>query len=96
MVLINRRRVVVGVDGSLASLRALRRGVAEARRHGADVHVVYVRPHLRPERYEAGFLVEVPDSNDWQDRQAEGLMAGWLADGLGGPPPDVPEHCGEH
>lgn len=35
-------RVVVGVDGSLASLAALRQAVAEARRDSAALHVVWV------------------------------------------------------
>jgi nucleotide-binding universal stress UspA family protein len=35
-------RVIVGVDGSVAGLRALRLAVAEARRRGAELHAIRV------------------------------------------------------
>lgn len=35
-------RVIVGVDSSVAGLRALRLAVAEARRHGAELHAIRV------------------------------------------------------
>lgn len=40
--MVERRRVVVGVSGSLGSLAALHRGVGEARRSGAEVLAVLV------------------------------------------------------
>ncbi|MBH1934507.1 universal stress protein [Streptomyces sp. AV19] len=36
------RRVVVGVDGSAGSLVALRQAAGEARRHGAELHPVFI------------------------------------------------------
>jgi nucleotide-binding universal stress UspA family protein len=46
-------RVVVGVDGSLASLGALRRAVAEVRRLGRQLCAVCV---VRPERLRFGLV----------------------------------------
>lgn len=92
MVPITRRRVVVGVNGSLASLRALRLAVATARGRGSDLDVVYVRPPARPDRYDAYFLAEIQDLNQWLDRQADQQLGRWLDDALGLLPTDVRIH----
>lgn len=88
---VGRPHVVVGVNGSLASLRALRLAVTAAGR-GSGLDVVYVRPPGSPERYDAGFLAEVQDLNQWLDRRAEEQVGRWLDDALGAPPTDVPKH----
>ena len=92
----HRRRVIVGVDGSLTSLRALRQGVDEARRRQADLTVIHVRPPARPNGQAA--LIGFPDPVPWPDeqtsrsldREAEALIATCIDEGLGGPPEDVP------
>lgn len=78
-------RVFVGVDGSLGSLRALRRAITEARRFGAEVHVMYARPPA------AGSELGVPTRRvDAElDDRAEAAVATWLREGLGAPPDDV-------
>jgi len=93
-----RGRVIVGVDGSVASLRALRQGVAEARRRNAPVTVVHVRQPARPNA-QAG-LTGFPDPGLWPDqqtvraldREAEALIATCIDEGLGSPPTDVALH----
>src|SRR5437870_589874 len=90
-----RGRVIVGVDGSLVSLRALREAVAETRRRQAKLTVAHVRPpgHPGAQAYMIGF----PDPTPWPgqqtsrslDRQAEALVATCIDEGLGGTPPDV-------
>ncbi|MCU1684727.1 MAG: hypothetical protein JWQ81_5466 [Amycolatopsis sp.] len=81
------RRIIVGVDGSVGSLRALRRGVAEARLTGATVYGVLAwmppggeaidrrapSPHLR--RY-------------WERSAWEQLQHAW-EEAFGGFPSDV-------
>lgn len=89
-------RVVVGVDGSLVSLRALREAVAEARRRQTKLTVVHVRA---PERPAAGsYLIGLPpvpaqwptqDTTPSLDRAAEALVAKCIDEALGGTPPDV-------
>lgn len=91
-----RRRVIVGVDGSLTSLRALRQAVGEAIRRQADLTVIHVRPPARPNGQAA--LIGFPDPVPWPgeqtsrslDREAEALIARCIDEGLGGPPEDVP------
>jgi nucleotide-binding universal stress UspA family protein len=93
-----KRRVFVGVDGSLASLRALREAAAAARRRRAELHVVHVRPRERP--IPLPLLVEFapvipprdPEPSDWPDRVAMGLILGCLRNGLGGAPADLDVH----
>lgn len=86
----DRSRVIVGLDGSLASLRALRRAVWEARQCDAELHVVHVRRPTRPDQYVAASRAGSPPPDEWLDRQAEGLIAGWLGEALGGAPIAVP------
>jgi nucleotide-binding universal stress UspA family protein len=81
------RRIIVGVDGSVGSLRALRRGVDEARSRGAVVYTVlaWTPP--------GGEMVDrrAPDAllcNYWQRTAWERLRAAWN-DAIGGFPSDV-------
>ncbi len=85
-----RRRVIVGLDGSLPGLRALRQALAEARQRAAELHVVHVRPPARPDHYALGLSTEAPPTDEWMDRQAEEFIATRLEEGLGGVPSDVP------
>jgi nucleotide-binding universal stress UspA family protein len=90
-----RRRVIVGVDGSLTSLRALREAVGEASRRDADLTVIHVRPPARSNAQAA--LIGLPDLTSWPaeetsrslDREAEALIATCIDEGLGGPPAGV-------
>jgi len=90
-----RRRVIVGVDGSLTSLRALRQAVDEAIRRQADLTVIHVRAPARPNAQAA--LIGIPDLTPWPgeqtsrslDREAEALIATCIDEGLGGPPVGV-------
>lgn len=86
----DRRRVIVGVDGSLPSLRALRRAAREARQHDAELDVAHVRPPTRPNQYDHAFLAGGPQPDELLDRQAERLIARALEEALGGAPTDVP------
>jgi len=86
----DRTRVIVGLDGSLASMRALHRAVREARARDAELHVVHARPSARPDHYQAAFRAGGPRPDEVLDRQAEALIDRTLEDALGGPPPDVP------
>jgi nucleotide-binding universal stress UspA family protein len=91
----HRRRVIVGVDGSLTSLRALRQAVNEASRRQADLTVIHVRAPARTNAQPA--LIGVPDLAAWPgeqtirtlDRYAEALIARCIDEGLGGPPEGV-------
>jgi len=93
-----RGRVIVGVDGSLGSLRALRQAVTEARRRHSTLAAVHVRAPVRPNAQAtfSGF----PDPMPWPgpevgrslDREAEGLVATCMDEGLGGPPEDLAVH----
>jgi nucleotide-binding universal stress UspA family protein len=89
------RRIIVGVNGSLASLRALRAAVAEARRRDARLTVIYVRP---PAHASASIgVLGIPDPTPWPgqqtvqslDREAEALIARCIDEGLGNMPADV-------
>jgi|SRR5581483_1457199 len=53
-------RIVVGVDGSQASLQALGWAAAEARRRGAVLDVVHAwhMPYVGPDHYLAGYASE--------------------------------------
>jgi nucleotide-binding universal stress UspA family protein len=81
------QRVIVGVDGSVGSLRALRRGLAEARLRGSVLYAV---------------LAWSPPGGEIADRRSSGahLRLRWeqtawerlqkaCTDALGGFPPDV-------
>ena len=90
-----RRRVIVGVDGSLASFQALRQAVVEARRRQADLTVIHVRAPVRPNAQ--GAVIGFPDLPTWpgeetsrsRDREAEALIVTCIDEGLGGPPAGV-------
>ncbi|MGH3321745.1 MAG: universal stress protein [Streptosporangiaceae bacterium] len=85
----------MGLDGSLASLRALRRGVTEARHGSAELHAVHVRQHARPRNYRAGVLGAAAETQlleERLDQQADGVIAACFREGLGGTPADVTVH----
>ena len=90
-----RGRVIVGVDRSLGSLRALREAVAEAMRRHSTLAVVHVRAPVLPNTQAAfsGFPEPLPrpgsDAGRALDCEAEGLIASCIAEGLGGPPEDL-------
>ena len=89
---VRRRRVIVGVDGSLTSLRALREAVGEASRRHADLTVIHVRAPARTRAPTA--FIGIPEMTPWPgeetsrslNRQAEALIATCIDEGLGGPP----------
>ena len=88
-------RVIVGVDGSLVSLRALREAVDEARRRQARLVVVHVRSPARPsaQTYWIGLapptLWPTQEATRSLDRAAEALVARCIDEALGGTPPGV-------
>lgn len=90
-----RRRVIVGVDGSLASLQALRQAVVEAVQRQADLTVIHVRAPARPNAQVA--LTGLPDltvrpgeeTSRSRDREAEALIGTCIDEALGGPPAGV-------
>lgn len=92
----NRSRVFVGVDGSLASLRALREATSQARQRHAELHVVHVRPP-GPAMPAMPFLIAPspgtlrPDHEavNALDQDAEELILTCLRDALGTLPPDL-------
>jgi nucleotide-binding universal stress UspA family protein len=81
----------------LASLRALREAVDEARRRAAPLTVVHVRPpaHLDPSVGVAGVVPypaswpSQPVGDDALDQEAGALISRCLEEGLGGVPRDV-------
>lgn len=73
-------RIVVGVDGSKASLNALRFAHRQARLTGAELHAVTTW------NYPPTFDIPVADGPDWQ-RDAETILDTALAEAL--PPRDV-------
>lgn len=78
-------RVIVGVDGSLACMGALRRAVTEARRAGASLYAVAV---VQPwHRYD----LELPDPRAEQVALAAGhdLLRATFDAALGGVPDDL-------
>lgn len=88
-------RVIVGVDGSLVSLRALREAVAVARRRDARIVVAHVRAPEYPKAQTS--LLGLTDLTPWPtqettrsfDRAAEALIATCIEEGIGGTPPDI-------
>ena len=96
MAAVHRGRIIVGVDRSLISLRALRQAVGEASRRQADLTVVHVRrPAAQPNAQPA--LIGIPYPTPWPnegtgpslDREGEVLIATCINEALGGPPADV-------
>jgi nucleotide-binding universal stress UspA family protein len=77
-------RVIVGVDESLAALRALRVGLAEARRRGAELHAVRAWT-VGPRYYGAGVAYLPPD----EPKLAAEMVAEAFREAMGGPPVDV-------
>jgi nucleotide-binding universal stress UspA family protein len=81
------RRIIVGVDGSVGSLRALRRGVAEARLTGATVYAVlaWTPPggELIDRRAPSAHLRRFWERSAWEE-----LQKAWT-EALGGYPADV-------
>jgi nucleotide-binding universal stress UspA family protein len=92
---VHSRRVIVGVDGSLNSLRALREAVVEARRRDARLIVIHVRApaHSSAPIGVIGILDPSPcpgqQTNCSRDREAEVLIARCIDEGLGDKPADV-------
>jgi nucleotide-binding universal stress UspA family protein len=78
-------QVVVGVSGSLASLQALRYGVAEARRRRAGLTVLHA---YRPGACSDPAVLDALRESEL--RAAQQRLRRWLDDGLGGPPTDLP------
>jgi nucleotide-binding universal stress UspA family protein len=80
---IERSRVIVGVDGSLAGLRALRVAVAEARRRGAALHALRAWP------YESSVgLVGDMWARAAREAAADAIV-GVFAEAMGGVPDDI-------
>jgi nucleotide-binding universal stress UspA family protein len=77
-------RVIVGVTGSLASLNALRRAVAEARTRNAVLQVVHVC------RVQAGDPAVSHTLREPSTAAALEDVGTWLDEALGGPPAGVP------
>lgn len=90
-----RGRVIVGVDGSLVSLRALREAVAAARRRQAKLIVTHIRAPGHQAVQFFGFGVPYPASSPVEeacralDREAEAFVATCINEGLGGMPAGV-------
>lgn len=92
-------RVYVGVDGSLASLRALREAASQARRRHAELRVVHVRPPAQPDPVPVVNLFGVvltsrrdPELDQWADAAARDLIAGCVQDAFGGTPAGLDVH----
>lgn len=95
----DKRRVFVGVDGSLPSLRALREAASAARQRGAELHVVHVR---RPSPTMPAMPFLIPSNPDaprqhseplaWADSGAMDLIVTCLRNALGGDPVDLDVH----
>ncbi len=90
--------VFVGVDGSLAGLRALRRAVQEARMRGHDLYVVSARPPARTRGYPNGLTSmtshqSLPHPSEWMDKAAMRVIVTSIQQALGGRPADVGLHC---
>lgn len=82
------RRVIVGVDGSVGSLRALRRAVAEARLRDAVVYSVFA--WVPPGGEGMNRRVPCPPSltRAWRDDATQRLTTAW-EEALGGVPSDL-------
>jgi nucleotide-binding universal stress UspA family protein len=76
-------RVIVGVTGSLASLNALRRALAEARSRNAVLQVVHVS------RFVGGDPVMPEALGEPGTAPPLGDIGTWLDEALGGPPAGV-------
>jgi nucleotide-binding universal stress UspA family protein len=76
--------VIVGIQETIAGLRALRLAVAEARQRGAVLHAVRVR---RPVPPDGGSGVALPPSESVREAQDEVFQA--FAAAMGGVPVDV-------
>lgn len=94
MIRLKEGRVIVGVDGSLTSLRALRQAVVEARRRGVELRVVHVRPAVRPSMEYGPYGPVGPAP--WEgtrrevlDRSAADLIDRCLRESLGAAPADI-------
>ena len=91
----HRARVYVGVNGSVASLRALRQAAALARHRHSELHVVHVRRPVRAGAWQdssAGVSAMPPRPDIQQnflDSQAQDVVARCVEDGLGGIPDDL-------
>lgn len=92
-------RVYVGVDGSLASLRALREAASQAWRRHAELRVVHVRPPAQPDPVPVVNLFGVvltsrrdPELDQWADAAARDLIAGCVQDAFGGTPAGLDVH----
>lgn len=99
--------VFVGVDGSLAGLRALRRGVEEARLREQDLYVVHARqparnrgfPSSLPSGHPSGHYASManhpsqPAPGEWMDKAAMRVIVSSIQDALGSRPADVGLHC---
>ena len=80
-------RVVVGVDGSVGSVRALRRAVAEAR--ARDAALLAVLAWTPPGGEDSARRFPCPRlEQHWQHQASRRLRAAW-EDALGGVPPDL-------
>ncbi|HEV7976916.1 universal stress protein [Amycolatopsis sp.] len=81
------QRVIVGVDGSVGSLRALRRGLAEARLRGSVLYAVlaWTPPggEIADRRSPSAHLRPLWERSAWERLQKA------CGDALGGFPPDV-------
>jgi len=77
-------RVIVGVQESIAGLRALRLAVAEARQRGAVLHAVRVR---RPVPPDSGSGMVLPSGDSVCQAQDEVFRA--FATAMGRVPPDI-------
>jgi nucleotide-binding universal stress UspA family protein len=80
-------RVIVGIDGSVAGLRALRLAVDEARRRKAPLHAIRVW-NVDP-RFCAGYGIAY---DDYKQDAAETIRATFAAT-LGGVPEDIEVVC---
>jgi len=81
-------RIVVGVDGSMTSLAAVREAVSEARRRRAELHIVHVRApvSVKPAPGSVSSPVAAErraSANAAADAQAQGLIAASIQQAMG-------------
>jgi len=79
------KRVVVGVDGSPSSARALRFAAEEAREHGAELHVLMTYTIPAPPIATAYGTPPWRDEREWQS-DAEATLTATLTETLGDDP----------
>lgn len=84
----DRRRIIVGVSGSIGSLQALREAVGQARTCGGDVHAVMAWTPPSGEVVNPGAALP-PLLDLWADEAFRRLRKAF-DEALGGPPDDVP------